>query len=134
MPRQYGNELDQSFLGDLILDSSGDIKTTALPENAMENIAINRVKAVSGDWGYSSFGANLMTFIGQQNTRENADKIKKNIIFALTADGLISRTALNVRIVPVTKDSVSIFISVNSVDIMDPVIFSYKNGFDMVVA
>lgn len=134
MPRQTGQELQQSFLGDLILGQSGDLKVTTVSEQSLGYIMSNRVKANEGDWGYKGIGANLLRFIGEKNTRENGDKIKQSIVFCLTFDSLINKSILDVRVVPISMTSVAIFIKVNGENMGTPIQFSYTSGFDMVRA
>lgn len=134
MPKQTGQELQQSFLGDLIIGQTGDLSVTTVSEQSLGYIISNRVKANEGDWGYKGIGANLLQFVGEQNTRENGNKIKSNIEFCLTFDGLVNRSVLDVRVVPISLTSISIFISINGVSLGTPIVFSYTSGFDLVRA
>lgn len=134
MPRQYGNEVKQSFLGDFARDASGDIAQTAIPEEALEYISTNRIKTIDGDWIYEGISANLLQYVGEPNTRETAEKIQKSIVLALTNDKLISRASLRVKVVPIDQTTIMIFVFVNGHQFITPIRFSYTNGFDMVVA
>lgn len=132
MPVQHSNEFKQSFLGDAVLDPGGNIEVTADKIVAAKQVIVNLLKASYNEWGYGLWGANLDEFIGQHNSRETASNMEERIRTVIGRQDIIPIALVDIRILPITDSSVSIFISVGATTIIGSMVFSYRNGFELV--
>jgi len=92
-------DLSWSWKGDLKIDS-GDLavnSTDAL--ESIQNEIITIIKSSSGDWlVHPQLGTNLWQFVGEPNTRENAEKIKDAIATSLISAGIVSKQDIKVDV------------------------------------
>jgi len=127
MGRQHSPDFDQSIFGDLVMDNNDVIKVTEDRDVAIRNICINRIKAMEDDWEAFMVTANLESFVGQKNTREIAEKMKEQIILAMTFDSFLLPNELSVDIVPIDETSVGILSEIDNVGTIS-LIFDYYDG------
>jgi hypothetical protein len=80
-----------SDIGDLDIDSSGDLRDTkpTYGRAVIQEIR-DRLKADQGDWKLApSIGANLASFLGDAATAEHINRIVRRVEDALTFDRLL---------------------------------------------
>ncbi len=92
-------DLSWSWKGDFkIADGDLDLNYTDALES-IETEIITVVKSSDGDWElHPLYGANLAQFIGEPNTRENAEKMKDVLKTAIAYAGLARREDLVIDI------------------------------------
>jgi len=117
--------------GDFRLGSSGDLDTTVGYEyRALVQAIMKRLSSTKLDWPMQpGIGANLGDFVGQENSRATASRIKSRIVSELTRDHLVSGQNLQVQIVPVSKEAVLILIFIKVTDSSQPI--SIQLSYDM---
>lgn len=105
-------DLTLTFEGDLDL-SSGDLATSNSVTWLSE--VINMVLRTSpGEYAvYPAVGGSLDEFIGEQNTRATADKIRERITNSLTYQPWANPGRLGARVVPTGKDTIAAFITLD---------------------
>ena len=100
-------DLTWTWNGDFSLDDSGDLAHNE--DDALESIEteiITVIKSSTGDWAsHPRIGTNLWRFVGEPNTRANADKIKDAISVSLVSAGLVRRGDIKVDINAVGLDT-----------------------------
>lgn len=108
-------DLDFTFDGDFLIDSTGDIKDTSEDVLlSLRNEIFTIVKSEAGDWKEDlEIGANLRDFIGEANSRENAERIKERIKVALAP--IVNTKDLTIRVVPTGIYKVLILLNINVV-------------------
>lgn len=84
-----------------------------------------------GDWRlYPDTGASPEEFIGQQNTRANAQRLENHLIESLNP--VVFPANINARVVPISREAVVVYIDIDVGDMTIahiPMNFSYINGF-----
>ena len=120
--------------GDLYLksyDEEKDLMYAHTPQVLKQGI-MARLKTQNPDWyTYPSIGANLEDFIGEPNTEETANSIKKHIIRALTYDDFIGASSLEVYPVPLNRTTIIFYIVIErdtGDDIKIPIPFDLNEG------
>jgi len=101
--------------GDLLLDDSGNLALAEGPAFVVQS-AYNRIKSVTVDWFYDNVGADLVDFLGYPNTRDTGRQIEERLVKVLTGDGLVDRDSLFVKVVPVSKTTLSAFVFLKLTD------------------
>jgi hypothetical protein len=72
------------------------------------------VKSEQSEWeSDTNFAADLQEFIGEANTREMGNRIRERIISRIVNIGLVPRSDLEVRVVPVHINQLACFIKVS---------------------
>tara|TARA_Y100000310_G_C20543520_1_gene744479 strand:+ start:377 stop:847 length:471 start_codon:yes stop_codon:yes gene_type:complete len=111
-------DLTWTWDGDFVLDDSGDLAHNE--DDALESIEteiVTIVKSSTKDWAHHPrIGANLWRFVGEPNTRKNAEKIKDAISVALVSAGLVRKQDIKVDVNTVSLDVlyVKVFLSATS--------------------
>lgn len=95
--------------GDLMLNESGDLALVEGPSFVVQSV-YNRIKSVTVDWFYDNIGADLIDFLGYPNTRDTAKCIEARLISTLTAGGLLDTDSIFVKVVPVSRTTLSAFV------------------------
>lgn len=80
--------------GEFIYNSSISNMDYVYDDNLIEQIAINRINSVEGDWFNTEIGATLEDFLGEPNNNTTTLEIINKIKYALTFDGFISENNL----------------------------------------
>lgn len=106
-----GTDLMLTHDGDLYLDERGDLATVS-GDNFIVQSVYNRLRSVTVGWFYDHVGADLEDFIGKPNTRETADVMARQVLAALTADGLVGEEDLFIKPVPLDRSVVALFVFV----------------------
>lgn len=116
MATNYDNfDLSWSWKGDFKI-ADGDIGinyTDAL--ESVETEIITVVKSTEGDWElHPLYGSNLAQFIGEPNTRENAERMKDVLKTAISSAGIARRQDLIVEINALTLHTLYIRITLRA--------------------
>lgn len=104
--------------GDIEVSEKGD---TRLTYDAIENLVqavVKRLQNRSRDWRipYPPECVNLMDLGGSDNSRSTGWKLEKSIRDALTSDSLIPSTMLNIRVFPMSHDTIGALISIDAMN------------------
>jgi len=115
----FYDDIDVAFgwNGDLNLGHDGDIESTK--SNGLQSL-LDQIHSISAstllDWKvYPNRGLGLDDFIGEPNTRYQADRIHDRVRLGLTSAGLVAEEDLQVRVVPVHIHKVLILIKINAI-------------------
>lgn len=109
--------------GDFRLGSNGDLDdTTGYEHRALVQAVMKRLSSTKLDWPMQpTIGANFGDFLGQENSKENAMRIKSRIVSELTRGGLVSGQNLQVQIVPYSKTGILILVFIRTADSSQPI-------------
>lgn len=99
--------------GDLVLNTAGDIKT-ADPIDTVSQ-AVNAVILTNkGDLLTApSFGANIGNYYGERNNTITRTLMEQDILASIKSQGLIDPADIEVDIVPLDVDKVTVIVTVN---------------------
>jgi phage baseplate assembly protein W len=98
--------------GDIALDK-GDIQTATGLDWLTQTI-IFVLRTEPGDYLVDTYiGGSLEKFIGEQNTRELASKIRETVLRSLNYEPWAHPGKLECRVVPMTSDSLSLYITLD---------------------
>lgn len=118
MPSNY-DDIDLRFAwnGDFLRDDSGDLAINR--DDALKSI-LDQIHSICAsaleDWEiYPNRGAGLDDFVGEPNTRYQADRIHDRLRLALTSAGIVETEDLQIRVVPVHINKVLILIRIAAV-------------------
>lgn len=110
------NAIDATFTwdGDYIESDDGDIQDTSsdLILSIIQEVR-NVVKSDSFDWEKDiTLGANISDYNGEPNSREIGILIENRVKSAISNQGIVNNTDLNVRVIPVHANQVLIMIRI----------------------
>jgi hypothetical protein len=118
MPQVYDKtDFAWTSRGDLVIGHSGDIMDTYEdPLRSLYEEVRTRIMSVTGDWrNYPDLGAGLEDYVGEPNNKVTAEALKVRIITAITRNGLVSNSDLEVRYSPIDIDKIMFRISIRVV-------------------
>lgn len=109
------NDIDFSWDGDFLIDSTGSLADTSDDWlRSLVNQVRDLVKSEQGDWESDpNFAADLSEFIGEANTREMGKKIEQRIRSRIVNIGLVPTQDLNIRVVPIHVNQLAVFIKIS---------------------
>ena len=103
-------ELALSDDADLVIDASGDLAVASAGQALAEQIMV-RLRTYPGDGqAMPGVGCPLEDFIGQPNTRETGEALETAVKDALTRDGFLTASEVEVTVVPVGETRLLIVI------------------------
>lgn len=125
-------DLSWSWKGDLkVVD--GDLSLNS--SDALESIEaeiITIIKSSNGDWElHPMLGANLWRFVGEANTRENAERIKDAIITSLVSSGIVRRADIEVDINAMSLHALYIKVRLKAIATTNNRLMAPKNNPDI---
>jgi hypothetical protein len=124
------HDLFWSQEGDFVLDGPRLLTTKNQPYRNLVQRVLNRLQWTKGDWILNpEEGSRLQEFFGQPNTAENAGRIKTMIMSELRRDGLLGASEFQVDIVPTSKSSIVVFISLKPLDSQKTVRLNFSYSF-----
>jgi hypothetical protein len=116
--------------GDLAF-AEGDLKTVSGIEWFIQEV--NKILRSGTDWYFApNAGANLESFYGSPNTRELGKRIEERIYDKITQQQIHVPGNLKVRVVPISKDAIDVFIDLdfaNQTIGVSRLIFNLQSGF-----
>ena len=133
MIKKSNTDVDMTLSGDFIIDEDKEDLQTATSEShrVARNIIYRRISGSPGDFRHSeNSGAGLNKFLGLPNTPEVGSLIKSAIVRELTRDNLFPAQGVDVRVFPMTRHSVAVFLAVTS-PTLSPRTFSMTFSYDM---
>lgn len=103
--------------GDLVIDSINTISTLASTKNISYRAFLQQIALVlaseANDWKIeSSLNVGLSKFVGLPNNQETGERIKQFVIAALTRNGLVAISDLQVAVFPIGKQTLAIVIRI----------------------
>lgn len=99
--------------GDLILDNIGDLKT-AEPIRTVTQAVNALILTNKGDLLTDPrFGANLGNYYGERNTAYTRNLMEQDILASIRSQGLIDPADIEVDIIPLDVDKVTVMASIN---------------------
>lgn len=111
--------------GELVYDNTNITLEETKYDQLRRQLAVCRIKSVTGNWFNESIGANIEYHLGMPNTLETADLIMKSIIEELTSDYLMSVEDLFI-IPKVTKNAISLLVFINKLYDEGPLIINVE--------
>lgn len=98
--------------GDVIISNKGDFAFITGPQAVQQGIWY-RLMTTRGDWKLQPLcGASLENYFGQINSSDLISEIEADIVYALTHDGFIAPSDLDVVITPINISQIAIYVSV----------------------
>lgn len=120
-----------SYEGDLVVGKNGDLNETSgidLISREIHKILMTGVN----EWTlYQGYGADLERFGGMPNSRRTAAEIKVALERAINNDNITFPADVNVKVVPMSRDSINVFIFIEIAELVQEVgrfVFDYSNG------
>jgi hypothetical protein len=105
------SDIDLSTDADVSIGANGDFEIATGSLAALESM-LWRLKTVRGDWRLQpACGADLESFIGAPGSPEVGDQIRSNVIYALTHDGFLNISDIEVRVSPINSNELAILVS-----------------------
>lgn len=102
-----GTDVYLTTEGDIEIGSNGDLKLVQSSEEILQGIMF-RCKTVRGDFLLSpGCGADLESLIGEANDAGTGARLEQFIIDALTHDGFIDQSNLQVTAVPTSLNTIT---------------------------
>lgn len=119
------NDLYFNTSGDFAIGIDGDLADTTFDEFAeLKQEIRNRLSSEYNDWQLHPWlGADMSEIIGEPNSREVAEFGKQKILDALTAEAFLSSSDVNIKYVPISRDSLMYNIDVD----IEPTSKYYEN-------
>jgi len=121
--------------GDLVLSSNGDLKVATIDQTSKQDVILN-LYTILGDMGALPFiGSRVIDFIGEPNSRQNAQLLQSEMLRALTANQRFFANDISIRIVPVNIDSIVSYITIQNLASQSPQTilfdFNYIKGLQL---
>jgi hypothetical protein len=131
MSNYDSKDLTWDWTGDFVLGNQGDLGDNSEDELlSVEQEIITIVKSSKGDWIFHpEIGANLWKFLGEPNTRENAEKIKKTITRELVFAGIVAEQDIIIDVNAISLDSVYIKIFLKATPTLKNRLKEISNNF-----
>src|SRR3990167_4235096 len=119
MPFLYDSvDLQFSFRGDFVLDERHDLQDTSDDLLwSLQNEIMTVANSSSSDWElYPGLGADLDEFVGESNSREQADRLKRRLVYQLTSGPtrLVNQSDLDIEVVPISNTAVVVLLAVSA--------------------
>jgi len=124
MPGTYSQrDIQITDDGDLVNDSNGDLLVADINRTIVQHVLLCLLTEFNDFDAYPEIGSTLESYIGENNTRETGDLIRREVIRALTSRSLFRADDLNVDIVPISSTDILIKLTIynaieGSVDIL----------------
>lgn len=123
-------DFHMTYDGDLVVEKE-DLKKVNGSEWFIQQV--NKILRTNNPgWeGHPNIGANLEDFIGEPNTRAVGKAIEERIYSKITAENLHYPGELEIRVVPINKDSINIHINLiidGQPVVVSKTIFDIENG------
>jgi len=115
MPQNYDRtDLTWSSRADLVIGHNGDIMDTYDdPLRSLYQEVRTRIMSALGDWVlYPDIAANIDDFVGEPNTKPTAEAIKTRVVAAVTRNGLVHSSDVDVKYSPIDVDKIMLRISI----------------------
>lgn len=111
--------------GELVYDNTNITVEETDSDKLRRQIAVCRIKSVTGDWFNEKIGANIEFHLGMPNTLETAETIMQAITSELTEDYLVKTEDLFI-IPKVTENGISLLVFINKLYGEGPVIINVE--------
>ena len=106
----YYNDIAMSIYGEPSIGANGDFIFVQESDTVVQD-AMFRLKTVQGDWVLvPDCGASLESVIGSPNSSDTASKLEALVSYALTHDGLVNASSLQITTVPVNGSTILIIV------------------------
>ncbi len=134
MPNLFPRETDilMTLDGDLAVGGDGDFELTrGFDWMARE---VNKiVRTINPQWRHHpTIGANVESFIGENNTRETASALRQEILDAISRSTLLrDGQSIDVIVVPLSMESVSVYVNFEAPGIsreLTKLVVDYRSG------
>lgn len=98
--------------GDLTVGPNGDFLIAQSADALLQSVLF-RLKTIAGDWQLMpACGASLEAFIGETASPDTGAAIQAAIEYALTHDGFIAPSELDLRVTPVNSNEVAVLLKI----------------------
>lgn len=129
MPRYGETDLMLTPDGDLVLDTNGDLRKTSGADFIKQSV-YNCLRSITVDWFYDNIGADLEDFLGRPNSRETAEAMEEQVLRALTTTGLVAEEDLFIKVTPLNRTTIGLFVFVKVPEIEKPIGFQANIDLD----
>lgn len=130
------NDIALSYDGDIIVDENNDTRII----NGIDwfKREVNKlVRTNLRDWrAEPDIGLDLEDHIGKINNRENAEELREKVLEAITVDSFQFPGEFEVRVVPTSVDSLTIYITYNIIGErinISKLIFNLNKGLSVAI-
>lgn len=135
LERIFRDALEQStdiridpITGDLIVNSAGDLDIVR-GEDAIFQQIMFRIRTVRGTYAiYPECGTELMAMAGAPNSEETGMEISDQILRALTHDGFIPASLLQIEMAPTGENEITGFIFVEGLTSALAMVMDLRTG------
>lgn len=121
--------------GDLVLTAGGDLKVASIDQTSKQDVVLN-LYTILGDMGALPFiGSRVIDFIGEPNSRQNAQLLQSEMLRALTVNQRFFTNDVSIRIVPTDIDAIACYITIQNLASQSPQTivfdFNYIHGLQL---
>lgn len=117
---------------DILLSASKDLKLSEASGCLKQDIMFRARTDLNDFVPHMDLGADLQRFIGEPNTRKNAEKAENRLFDSLTKDARVAINDLRVKAVPISNESIAIYTFVNTsnydINIITATVLDFDNG------
>lgn len=115
MPGSYTTQdILLSDSGDFVIDDTGDLALATIDQTTRQD-AIFYLYTEFGDFtGQPDLGSRVSDFIGEPNTKGNAQLLKAEMLRSITTDGRFSSRDIAIQIVPIAIDEILAYITIQN--------------------
>jgi len=115
MPGSYTTQdILLSESGDFVVDDTGDLALATIDQTTKQD-AIFYLYTEFGDFtGQPDLGSRVSDFIGEPNTKGNAQLLKAEMLRAITTDGRFASRDIAIQIVPIAIDEILAYVTIQN--------------------
>lgn len=107
---EVGRDLEWSDDGDLLIDDTGDLQLADAPRTVIQDIQFRTQNNYNDFAPDPLLAADLIRYKGMPNNRDAGNQIKEAVYYSLIRDGRFKRGSLFVDAVPISKESIAVFV------------------------
>lgn len=100
--------------GDFVVDPTGDLAQATIDQTTRQDVIFYLYTEFGDFTGQPDLGSKVVDFIGEPNTKSNAQLLQAEMLRALTTDGRFNSRDLGINIIPVGIDEVLSYITVQN--------------------
>jgi phage baseplate assembly protein W len=100
--------------GDFLVDDTGDLALASIDQTTRQDVIFYLYTEYGDFTGQPDLGSRVVDFIGEPNTKTNAQLLRAEMIRALTTDGRFSSRDIGINMVPVGIDEVLSYITIQN--------------------
>lgn len=111
----FARDIQTTDDGDIVLDNIGDVKVADPLRTVSQSINSILLTNKSDLLTDPLFGADIGKYYGERNTQATRSMIEQDIIMSIRDQGLIDPSSIEIDVIPIDVDKITIIASLNGV-------------------